>query len=359
MKKISVAVILHGLARNGIDMLMATLAKYWDYSRFDVTYLLAVDPEDHQPLEDDVAAAGARVIRLHDLDRGRWIRWPATIRRALKEYGPFDAVHYHMYFLNGINARAADKAGIPVRICHAHNASGPHAGRIGRECYQTIMRRLIIRHSTMLLSCSEKAGRYFYKDQAFHVIPNGIETERFRPGNEADRPRGLRFITVGRLEMQKNPLFLLEVFSRLHLLLPGATLDWIGTGQMEDQIRQRISGLGLTDAVRLLGSRPDVNEFLKQSDYFLFPSLYEGLGTALIEAQAAGLDCFISDSIPQEADCGKCMRLSVDAGSAEWAERICRYIQSGETMSIDRQRIEQFDIRNAAGMIMRFYAGER
>ena len=83
MRKTSVAIILHGLSRNGIDMLMASLAKYWDYSRFDVTYLLGVDPGAPQPAEDEVTAAGARVIHLHDLDRGRWCLWPVTLRRAL------------------------------------------------------------------------------------------------------------------------------------------------------------------------------------------------------------------------------------------------------------------------------------
>ena len=135
MRKTSVAIILHGLSRNGIDMLMASLAEHWDYSRFDVTYLLAVDPGAPQLTEEKVRASGARVIHLHDLDRGRWMLWPFTLRKALKQYGPFDAAHYHMYFLNGINAWAAKKAGILWKTKHLRmDAEKSAEGFTKRSC---------------------------------------------------------------------------------------------------------------------------------------------------------------------------------------------------------------------------------
>lgn len=356
MRKTSVAIILHGLSRNGIDMLMASLAKYWDYSRFDVTYLLGVDPGAPQPAEDEVTAAGARVIHLHDLDRGRWCLWPVTLRRALKKYGPFDAAHYHMYFLNGINARAAKKAGIPVRISHAHNTSHPNEGKIARKIYKSVMRPMMIRHSTKLVSCSAMASRYFYGDQASYVLLNGIDLEKFAP-EKTNRERGMRFITVGRLHEQKNPLFLLEVFSEVIRLIPDATLDWVGEGLLEDEVRAKIRELKLEDAVRLLGPRDDVDRLLKQHDYFLFPSRYEGIGNALIEAQAAGLDCFISDPIPEEADCGKCRRIPLSKSAGEWAAEIAEYIRSGETMRIDPEKIGRYNVVHTARILMDLYAG--
>ena len=357
MRKTSVAIILHGLSRNGIDMLMASLAEHWDYSRFDVTYLLAVDPGAPQLTEEKVRASGARVIHLHDLDRGRWMLWPFTLRKALKQYGPFDAAHYHMYFLNGINAWAAKKAGIPVRICHAHTISHPNEGKIGRRIYKKIMRRLIIRNSTELVSCSGQAGRYFYKDHAHQVIFNGIDLEKFAPEGETARKRGTRFITVGRLHEQKNPFFLLEVISELNRLIPETTLDWAGEGPEKEAIIKKIQELQLEDTVHLLGDRQNVDKLLKQHDFFLFPSRYEGLGSVLIEAQATGLDCFISDTIPEEADCGKCRRIPLAKSAREWADEITEYIRSGKTMQVDPNKLGRYNVVHTARVLMDLYAG--
>lgn len=357
MKKTTVAIILHGLSRNGIDMLMATLAECWDYSRFDVTFLLAVDPGKPQPMEEKVLAAGARVIHLHDLNRGRWLLWPFTLRKALKQYGPFDAAHYHMYFLNGVNAWITKKAGIPVRICHAHNTSHPNEKAIGRIIYKRIMRRQILRCSTELVSCSAMAGRYLYGNNTFRVIPNGIDLRRFAPDDNDIRERGARFMTVGRLHEQKNPLFLLEVFSKLKKRIPEATLDWAGEGPLEEKVTAKIRKLGLEEAVHLLGSRRDVDELMRKHDYFLFPSRYEGLGTVLIEAQASGLDCFISDPIPEEADCGKCRRISLVKTAGEWAEEIADYVRSGEWMKADPDKLAHYSIMNTARVLMELYSG--
>ncbi len=358
MRKTSVAIILHGLSRNGIDMLMASLARYWDYSRFDVTYLLAVDPNAPQPTEDEVKAAGARVIHLHDLDHCRWRRWPVTLRKAFREYGPFDVVHYHMYFLNGMNAWIAKKTGIPVRICHAHNTSHPNAGKIRRALYESIMRRLIIRNSTELVSCSVLAGQYLYGEHACHVISNGIDLRKFAPEDETIRKRGVRFITVGRLHEQKNPFFLLKIMNELTHLIPGATLEWAGDGPLKDAISRKIRELKLENTVHLLGTRQDVDRLLKQHDYFLFPSRYEGLGNALIEAQAAGLDCFISDVVPKEADCGKCRRIPLSKSAGEWAAEIAEYVRSGQTMCIDSDKLSQYDIQHTARALMDLYSGK-
>ena len=358
MRKTSVAIILHGLSRNGIDMLMASLAKYWDYSRFDVTYLLAVDPGSPQPLENEATAAGARVVHLHDLDRGRWCKWPITLCKALRKYGPFDAAHYHMYFLNGINAWAARRAGIPIRICHAHNTSHPNEGKIERKIYELVMRHLIVRNSTELVSCSIKAGRYFYKNHACHVIPNGIDLRKFFPDDKITQERGARFITIGRLHEQKNPFFILKIFSELVRLIPDATLDWVGEGLLEDEIRRQSKKLKLEDTVHLLGSRQDVDKLLKQHDFFLFPSRYEGLGNVLIEAQAAGLDCFISDPIPEEADCGKCRRIPLSKSAGEWAAEIAEYIRSGEAMRIDPEKLGKYNVIHTARVLMDLYAGK-
>ena len=141
-------------------------------------------------------------------------------------------------------------------------------------------------------------------------------------------------------------------------LIPDATLDWVGEGLLEDEVRAKIRELKLEDAVRLLGPRDDVDRLLKQHVYFLFPSRYEGIGNALIEAQAAGLDCFISDPIPEEADCGKCRRIPLSKSAGEWAAEIAEYIRSGETMRIDPEKLGHDNVVHTARALMDLYAGK-
>ena len=119
MKK-KVAIVLPGLQTGGTEVLMARLSEYIDSERVELTYLIAVDKVAKQLLEDEAVSHGGKVIHLHDLDKGRLIRWPFTLFRAFKKYGPFDAVHANMDLQGGLIVTVARLAGVPLRICHAH-----------------------------------------------------------------------------------------------------------------------------------------------------------------------------------------------------------------------------------------------
>ena len=155
-----VAIILHGLGANGIDTLYANLSPYWDYSKYEITYLIAVDKDSHQFWEEKVVVQGVRVIHLHDLDKRRLLKWPKTLLKALKDYGPFDVVHSNMDMLNGINVLIAKLAGVSVRISHAHTSSSNNV-TIKKKIYISLMRLLMNTFSTNCIACSDVAGQYF------------------------------------------------------------------------------------------------------------------------------------------------------------------------------------------------------
>lgn len=360
-----VAVLLHGLcACNGIEVLFARLSRFIDPEKAELTFLLAVDPGTGQQLEKEITDRGIRVIHLHDTDHGRIFRWPLTVCRALKRYGPFDAVHANMDFINGIILFAARLAGVPMRICHAHAPGSNREQRsLKRKAYYAVMRWLIRHNATIRLACAENAGEFFYAGDRFQVLMNGIEPDRFlRPdpkhGSGQPEPRedgDYRFVAAGRFTPEKNPLFLLDVFEAVHRQLPAARLTWAGDGRMLQEVQQKACEKGLQDAVIFTGGRNDIENILTEGDCFLFPSVYEAFGMALLEAQAAGLDCFVSDAVPRTVDCGKCIYIPLKEGADAWADRIIRYLSSGERMELDEGKLRKLDIRNTAEKLTAMY----
>ena len=358
MKK-KIAIILHGVSPNGVETMFAGLSALWDKEKFELYYFLAVDPDAEQYYEDQVVQNGCRVIHLHDLNGVRKLKWAWTLRKALTEYGPFDAVHSNLSLLNGLNLKIARKAGIPVRIAHVHTFPGK-GGTIAGRLYQMCMKTLITINATDKLACSAGTGKAAFGNSSFRVIENGIELESFLSAGKSkterkgkkDQPR---FATVGRFSMDKNPAFLLEVFTHICRMIPRASLIWVGDGPLRHQIESRAAELGLQDAVSFMGIRKDIPAILAQCDYFLFPSLREGFGNALIEAQAAGLECFASDAVPDITDCGMVRFLPLGQTAEEWAEEITEHIHSGNPMQLDKKHVERFDVHKLAQRLMQIY----
>lgn len=350
--KVKVAIVLHGLGANGIDTLFSNLSECWDEDKFEITYMLAVDEGAKQFWENKVVSNGVRVVHLHDLDRKRLFKWPVTLYKALKKYGPFDAVHMNMDMLNGINLWMAKRAGIKTRVCHAHTSSNKNSENTIKKCYVDIMRKMIQGYATKCIACSDVCGEYFFKDLKYEILYNGIDIEKYKRNRKSHDVNAPVFATVGRLIEVKNPFFLIDVFKKITNEKPEAMLKWVGNGELFDAVKSKAEEVGVLENIEFLGVRSDVNEILKQCDYFLLPSKYEGLSLALAEAQAAGLDCFVSDTVSRMSDCGKCKYISLEK---EWAEEICSYIDFGERMELIPERMEMFDIRHMARKLEEMY----
>lgn len=356
MKK-RVAIVLHGLGANGIDTLFANLSDHWDYENFEIYYLLAVDKGAKQFWEDKVISNGVKVIHITDLDGNKLLKWPRNLKNTLKQYGPFDAIHVNMDMLNGINLNVARKAGINVRVCHAHTSSNKTNKGIKsfvKSLYLAKMKKIIRKSSTCNIACSDVAGDYFYGKSNYTTVYNGIDLNLYTKTKNTPNEYPV-FITVGRMVEAKNPIFLVDVFNEIVKLIPQAKLIWVGGGGLESEIKSKVSEYHLDDSVDFLGVRSDVYKLLPKADYFLLPSLYEGLSVALAEAQVAGLDCFVSDTVSKLSDCGKCEFISLKKNAAEWAQIIFEYIKSGKHNEVDQEKLSKFDIKNMARELEKIY----
>ena len=287
-----------------------------------------------------------------------------NVRKILKEKGPFDVIHCNMDLFNGINLMAAKKAGIPVRICHSHNSESQYSTsflkKIMSRTYRIFMRKMIYKYSTNMLGCSELANDYLYgenwkNDARCKVLYNGIDLKKFRFHDKIKETERKNIMTIGRFGEQKNPFFLLEILIELLNIRKDINFSWVGDGELRKPIEERVKEEHLEKHIHFLGRREDIPELLQQNDFFLFPSLFEGLPITLIEAQASGLECFISDTITKEVNVGLCQYLSLEKTAKEWAVYISEQLDNRDKKGYDAKLLDQFDIKNTVRRLEEIY----
>jgi glycosyltransferase involved in cell wall biosynthesis len=287
-------------------------------------------------------------------------------------------VHSHVHHFSGVVLHAADRAGALVRLAHSHTTSDGRASQPGRSAYRWLMRRLIRRHATGLIGCSRAAcealfGPACWRDPRVAVLPNAIDLDRYSRLDESrcalreqlGLPADATLIAhVGSFSPVKNHRMLIETFAALVKQLPAAHLMLAGDGPLRPAIEAHIRACGVEPFVYMLGVRDDVPRLLAASDLFLFPSLYEGLGIAVIEAQAAGIPCVVADTVPAEADMrlGLMRFVSVQAEPDRWVDQALAALDTRRPVWIERQRALQtagYDIRVITRRLEQLYVGRQ
>lgn len=225
----------------------------------------------------------------------------------------YQIVHSHLWGGNGYVLRCARNNGIPVRISHSHSAPLP-TRNVLRQIRHSIFRHWIHNNATHLLAVSNAAGQSLYRQDwgnlRCEVFPPAIDLSPFKQEYDSSvvrcelgiPQRAFVIGTVGRCDICKNHNALLEIASILKNRHVDVYVLIVGYGPLLESIKLKSVAMGLERNVICVGVRSDVPRLLKGAmDVFVLPSLFEGLSLALVEAQAAGLPCVISDRIPQEA----------------------------------------------------------
>jgi len=355
--------VLRKLDPAGVENWLHALDSFRDPDQWAFDFLL----EDRQPgmLEEEFRSRGARIFHW-DATARPWLA-ARSLARVLHQGGPFQAVHSHVHHFSGFVLSQATHAGVPVRIAHSHSTSGPARGLV-RRFYTSWCGGAIARHKTHGLAVSSGAaeslfGPLWQQDPAIHIVPPAADLAPYfaRAGAPPTGPGDLVLGHCGRFSAEKNQTFLLPVLHSLLNMGVDARLILAGEGPCRPEAERMAARLGLTQRVRFLGVRRDVPEILASLDCFLFPSTAEGLGLALIEAQAAGRLCFVSAAVPAEAAVVPELVERVDsADPTQWAQRILTR-GFGRRPGIDRIRRafegSAYDVRHSARICQQIYSG--
>lgn len=251
------------------------------------------------------------------------------VKKIISSNGPYVAIHTHTNM--GICLLAAVHKKITKRIAHSHLANVPVGNpNFIRRNYSKICVYLTNKYSTDKIACSNIAGKELYGNNNYKVIKNAIDLEKFKynPSSSLNNLDYCTYINVGRFAYQKNQLFIIDIFNEILKIRKNDRLILVGYGEDEEKIKEYISRLKLEDSITILPGNSDIPTILNKSDIMIFPSNYEGLGIAVVEAQSVGLSCFVSTKVPNEANVGGCIFLDLRQGKEVWAQTIIKHINN-------------------------------
>lgn len=248
------------------------------------------------------------------------------------------ALHNHELYLNFIFSPIAKINGINNIITHSHTTM--YSDKRISAIRNKILCIPIKYQSDYYFACSKAAGKFIYGQKNIDrnkviVVNNAIDCRKFKYSHERRymirNKLGLndKLIVghIGRFNAQKNHTFLIDVFYQIFNTNKNAHLVLVGTGPLEDKIRDKVRKLQIEENVTFLGQRKDINDIMSSIDVLVMPSLYEGLPVVGIEAQASGLPCIMSDEITDEVNICNVRFLNLNESSNVWANEIIRYLK--------------------------------
>ena len=373
VKKYRVVHFIHGLNTGGAETLVKNYATMIDKSLFDVI-VLCIERFPESPYEMELKDKGIKVIYICD-EIASWgssrlinrINNHYKIYTLIKKYlitlNP-DIIHTHLPVNKYIRFSGISRE---TRIFYTQHFD---VSRWKKQYSQDIrcLKWIYRKYPTQIIALNQDMKKDI--DKLFSisttvVVNNGIELVRYSKKINIREKRkqigipedAVVIAHVGRFAKEKNHLFLLDVFKEITLKCSKAYLLLIGSGSREQDIREQISLLHLSNNVTILQNRLDVPELLLSSDAALFPSVSEGLGISLIEMQAAGLPVIASTNVPQATQISNQIQyLDLNLPANIWAEALLKMLHTKS--NIVYYDLGKWDIKESVEALEKMYLGQ-
>lgn len=367
--------VLGGLSLGGAESRVMDLYRCMDRDKVQFDFLIhradigAAVCQKHF-YEEEAESLGAKVYALPKFKVYNYAAYRRAVRDFFKEHHAYAVVQGHMTSTAAIYLPLAKKAGIPVVCAHARSA-GVDRGIKG--VVTKLLRLPLLEKADYCLACSREAGEAVFgkkwnSSPKARLVPNAIDVRRFQY-NAALREKMRTELSlkdsfvighVGRFHYAKNHEFLLEIFGELHQSLKkkgkACKLLLLGEGEGMPVVKAQAQALGVEEDVLFLGNRSDVEAYYQAFDLFLFPSRFEGLPGTVVEAQAAGLKCIISDRITKEVGISELVRFrSLEDGAGQWAREAEQSLSYERKDGCEAVKKAGFDVQEQAKRLERFY----
>ena len=361
--------VIGAMDRGGAETLIMNLYRTIDRSKIQFDFL--VHERRKCDYDSEIEALGGKIYRIKRFTGLNLISYANACHNFFSRHHDFLAVHVHIGSCAAIVLRESKRIGI-FGIAHSHATNSPEFSlcNLGYKLISLPVRYL----ADWFLACSRQAGIDRFGIRVvegchFSVLKNGINVKNYLFDAKARQmirreigagPGMTVLCHVGRFAPEKNHSFLIDFFHEWLKERPHSILVLAGRGPLENDVREQAASYGILDKVRFLGVRSDIPQVLMAADLFIFPSIYEGLGIAAVEAQAAGLPCLLSDALPSiAAVLPSTTILSLEKGAATWvAEGLNLLNSSAISDRFDGFRLVRergFDIDESARQLIDLY----
>jgi glycosyltransferase involved in cell wall biosynthesis len=358
--------VLHvvvNMNRGGAETLLMNIYRNIDRSKIQFDFLTCKEGV----FDKEIMQLGGNVYRIPYITDVGHFKYRKTLEDFFNSNLNYKIVHSHLDKMSGLVLQAAKKVRVPVRISHSHNTSSE--GSMAAKLYKWYIGQLINQNATNYYACSQVAGEWLFKERAASasILKNGIDLDQFKYSPQTRREireelhlleNNIVFGHVGRFAHQKNHEFLIDVFAEFCKSDKDSVLLLVGDGPLREKVKKKVFDLKINNKVKFLGVRSDITRILQALDLFIFPSLHEGLPVSLIEAQGAGLPCFISDQISKEVDMGMELVKFLPLDNKNlWIEIIKKKLSIRDRRELNLEPLIQrgYNIKDTASQLEKFY----
>lgn len=359
-------VLVIGLSNNlgGVECFIMNYFRNINRNKIHMDFLIY---EEHCVFEDEIVKSGSKIYKIQESRYKKLFVFRKKQNELFRQLSSkYDCIWMNDCSLaNAFDLRIAQKYGFERRIFHSHNNRHMRNDKKKKfyELIHNINKLLIGNWATDFWACSEEAGKFCFlkKEQEsnkFKVIPNAIEMEKYYYNpkvrleyrNSMNANGKIIIGNVGRLHFQKNQSFLIDIFSTFSKNHDNAELWLVGDGEDKERLMQKVHSLELDSKVKFIGIRNDVSNLMQAMDIFLLPSIFEGLGIVLIEAQTEGLRVLASDQvIPQRVKITDLLTfVSLENNAEKWSEVIEKNLDIPRENMKNKLEHSEYNIKYAA-----------
>lgn len=319
--------IVSGMNRGGAETFLMKIYRALDKSKYQMDFCV----NEQGVYDEEIKSLGGKIYIVPPKSKGP-IKTFNAVKNIVKKNKYESVLRTSQQSLATLDLIAAKRGGAKKLIYRSSNA-GMTGGKMSK-CINSLFSFLPKTVPNVKIAPSTEAAEFVFgknavKEGKVTIMPNGLDYTLFKfDQNKRDKIRKElnlqdKFIVghIGRFNKQKNHEFLLDIFCEVHKKNDKAHLLLIGKGELENDIKEKITRLNLNDFVTIISPVPNVNEYYMAMDVLVFPSLFEGMPNVVIEAQAADLPCVVSDTITKEANITrKVSYMSINESAEKWSE---------------------------------------
>lgn len=356
--------VLGNLNRGGAETMIMNLYRNIDRSKVQFDFI--IHTKEKCDYTEEVKALGGKIFSIPKYTGKNHRQYKKHWHEFFKMHQEYKIIHGHVRSTASIYLNIAKRYGLTT-IVHSHStSSGKGLSALVKNLLQYRIRNI----SEYLFACSESAGIWLFgkkscKRDNFYILKNAVDAkkyiynERIRLEKRKEFLLDGRFVVghIGRFHESKNHNFLVDIFKSIYDQNKKAVLMLVGDGQLRQSIEKKVFELGLGDSVIFTGVRSNIPELLQVMDVFVFPSIYEGLPVTLIEAQASGLKCFVSDNITSEVNVTDLVKnISLKDTEENWASQILSANNAYSRKDTSQEIIKSgYDIKDSSKWLENFY----